>query len=39
MPQPFLALRRTGDGLPEGFVLYRYMGKELATGIIKSEMN
>jgi hypothetical protein len=30
MPTPFLALRRTGDGLPAGFVLYRDMGKKLA---------
>jgi len=39
LPQPFPALQRTGDGLAAGFVLYRDMGKELATGIIKSEMN
>ena len=27
---PLLAFRRLGDSLPEGFVLYRDMGKELA---------
>ena len=27
---PLLAFRRLGDSLPEGFVFYRDMGKELA---------